>query len=200
VRRENPPGDEDRRERDQLAAEHDPVHVDRRLPGDRAVFDDPRAAGSRLQTEAGSLSFRFASLFPHASSGTTADGRCGDDREPVLLVWVPVDALDVDRVARAGDQFLNFHDTSFGPESGPTGLRTASAESTIFVRGRGSRTGSRTRFVNFDFAEDNLTEQLRTTTVEAKRVGDAIGVDWTRFDLEQFRAGMDVEFEHGTHD
>src|SRR5262245_29885262 len=35
---------------------------------------------------------------------------------------------------------------------------------------------------------------------EAKRVGDAIGVDWTRFDLEQFRAGMDVEFEHGSHD
>ena len=25
-------------------------------------------------------------------------------------------------------------------------------------------------------------------------------VDWDRFDLEQFRAGMDVEFEHGSHD
>src|SRR5207237_9884549 len=33
-----------------------------------------------------------------------------------------------------------------------------------------------------------------------RRVGDAIGVDWTRFDLDQFRAGMDVEFEHGSHD
>ncbi len=31
-------------------------------------------------------------------------------------------------------------------------------------------------------------------------MGDQIGVDWDRFDLEQFRAGMDVEFEHGTHD
>jgi hypothetical protein len=31
-------------------------------------------------------------------------------------------------------------------------------------------------------------------------VGDAIGVDWSRFDLEQFRFGMDVEFEHGWHD
>jgi hypothetical protein len=29
---------------------------------------------------------------------------------------------------------------------------------------------------------------------------EAIGVNWSRFDLEQFRAGMDVEFEHGAHD
>ena len=25
-------------------------------------------------------------------------------------------------------------------------------------------------------------------------------MDWDLFDLEQFRAGMDVEFEHGSHD
>ena len=46
----------------------------------------------------------------------------------------------------------------------------------------------------------DMTEKRRTTTEEARRVGDAIGVDWTRFDLEQFRAGMDVEFELGSHD
>jgi Protein of unknown function (DUF5661) len=40
----------------------------------------------------------------------------------------------------------------------------------------------------------------RTCIEEARRVGDAIGVDWSRFDLEQFRAGMDVEYEHGSHD
>jgi uncharacterized protein DUF5661 len=45
-----------------------------------------------------------------------------------------------------------------------------------------------------------VSETKRTTTEEAKRVGDAIGVDWDRFDLEQFRAGMDVELEHGSHD
>ena len=45
-----------------------------------------------------------------------------------------------------------------------------------------------------------MSEKRRTTTEEAKRVGDAIGVDWRRFDLEQFRFGMDVEFEHGAHD
>jgi Protein of unknown function (DUF5661) len=45
-----------------------------------------------------------------------------------------------------------------------------------------------------------MTEKRRTTIEEARRVGDEIGVDWDRFDLEQFRAGMDVEFEHGSHD
>ena len=45
-----------------------------------------------------------------------------------------------------------------------------------------------------------MTETGRTTSDEAKRVGDEIGVDWSRFDLEQFRLGMDVEYEHGSHD
>lgn len=45
-----------------------------------------------------------------------------------------------------------------------------------------------------------MSNAQRTTLDEAKRVGDTIGVDWNQFDLEQFRAGMDVEFEHGGHD
>lgn len=35
---------------------------------------------------------------------------------------------------------------------------------------------------------------------EAKIVGESLGVDWTQFDAEQFRMGMDVELEHGTRD
>ncbi len=35
---------------------------------------------------------------------------------------------------------------------------------------------------------------------EAKTVGESLGVDWTKFDMEQFRMGMDVELEHGTRD
>ena len=46
----------------------------------------------------------------------------------------------------------------------------------------------------------NSTASQIVTIAEARRVGDAIGVDWDRFDLEQFRAGMDVEYEHGSHD
>ena len=45
-----------------------------------------------------------------------------------------------------------------------------------------------------------MSSEQRTSLEEAKRVGDEIGVDWGRFDLEQFRAGMDVEYEHGRHD
>ena len=45
-----------------------------------------------------------------------------------------------------------------------------------------------------------MTETQRTPSDEARRVGDEIGVDWSRFDLEQFRLGMDVEYEHGSHD
>lgn len=34
-------------------------------------------------------------------------------------------------------------------------------------------------------------------TVEAKRIGEALRIDWSRFDVEQFRMGLDVELEHG---
>ena len=45
-----------------------------------------------------------------------------------------------------------------------------------------------------------MAESRRTTVEEAKRIGDAIGVDWSTLDIEQFRAGMGVEYEHGSHD
>jgi Protein of unknown function (DUF5661) len=45
-----------------------------------------------------------------------------------------------------------------------------------------------------------MNETKQTTQEEARRVGDEIGVDWSRVDLEQFRQGMDVEFEHGSRD
>jgi hypothetical protein len=38
------------------------------------------------------------------------------------------------------------------------------------------------------------------TAEEAKRIGDSIGIKWDKFDVEQFRMGMDVELEHGTCD
>ncbi|HUU08082.1 MAG TPA: DUF5661 family protein [Dehalococcoidales bacterium] len=38
------------------------------------------------------------------------------------------------------------------------------------------------------------------TAEEAKKVGEALGIDWSRFDVEQFRMGMDVELEHGLVD
>jgi hypothetical protein len=35
---------------------------------------------------------------------------------------------------------------------------------------------------------------------EAKEIGEKLGVDWSRFDVEQYRIGLDVELEHGTID
>lgn len=38
------------------------------------------------------------------------------------------------------------------------------------------------------------------TAEEAKDIGEKLGIDWSKFDVEQFRKGMDVELEHGTVD
>jgi len=38
------------------------------------------------------------------------------------------------------------------------------------------------------------------TTEEAKEIGEQLGIDFTLFDVEQFRMGMDVELEHGLVD
>ncbi|MFA6431749.1 MAG: DUF5661 family protein [Candidatus Margulisiibacteriota bacterium] len=38
------------------------------------------------------------------------------------------------------------------------------------------------------------------TAIEAKGIGEKIGIKWEKFDVEQFRMGMDVELEHGTID
>jgi hypothetical protein len=38
------------------------------------------------------------------------------------------------------------------------------------------------------------------TTDQAREIGEKLGVDWSRFDVEQFRMGMDVELEHGRRD
>ena len=38
------------------------------------------------------------------------------------------------------------------------------------------------------------------TEEEAKKIGDALGITWQEFDVDQFRRGMNVELEHGTHD
>lgn len=36
--------------------------------------------------------------------------------------------------------------------------------------------------------------------VEARKIGDELGIDWSKIDFEQFRMGLEVELEHGTTD
>jgi len=45
-----------------------------------------------------------------------------------------------------------------------------------------------------------MTDSKHFSTEEARRIGEALGIDWSQFDVEQFRMGLDVELEHGTVD
>jgi hypothetical protein len=45
-----------------------------------------------------------------------------------------------------------------------------------------------------------MSEKKVFTTEQAKEIGDKLGIDWKKWDVEQFRRGMDVELEHGTQD
>jgi hypothetical protein len=38
------------------------------------------------------------------------------------------------------------------------------------------------------------------STEEAEEVGKKIGITWEKFDIDQFRRGMNVELEHGLRD
>lgn len=45
-----------------------------------------------------------------------------------------------------------------------------------------------------------MISKKKFTSEEAKNIGEQLGVNWSNFDLEQFRMGMDVELEHGLRD
>ncbi len=43
-------------------------------------------------------------------------------------------------------------------------------------------------------------KEKRFSSDEAKQIGEALGVDWIRFGVEQFWMGLEVELEHGARD
>jgi len=45
-----------------------------------------------------------------------------------------------------------------------------------------------------------MEKRKHFTAEEAKKIGEKLGIKWDKFDVEQFRAGLDVELEHGTRD
>jgi hypothetical protein len=45
-----------------------------------------------------------------------------------------------------------------------------------------------------------MSKEKHFTIEEAKKIGNALGINWSKWDVEQFRGGMDVELEHGTSD
>ena len=45
-----------------------------------------------------------------------------------------------------------------------------------------------------------MSAKKHFTIEEAREIGDKLGIYWSRFNVEQFRMGLDVELEHGLHD
>ena len=45
-----------------------------------------------------------------------------------------------------------------------------------------------------------MSEKKVFTKEQAKEIGEKLGIDWSKWDVEQFRMGMDVELEHGLVD
>lgn len=45
-----------------------------------------------------------------------------------------------------------------------------------------------------------MATQREFSAEEARKIGDALGIDWDQVSLEEFRAGLGVELEHGTRD
>ena len=45
-----------------------------------------------------------------------------------------------------------------------------------------------------------MVNRKHFTAEEARQIGEALGIDWRQFDVEQFRMGLDTELEHGLVD
>ena len=45
-----------------------------------------------------------------------------------------------------------------------------------------------------------MTSKEHFPAEETKRIGESLGIDWSKFDVEQYRMGLDVELEHGLVD
>jgi hypothetical protein len=45
-----------------------------------------------------------------------------------------------------------------------------------------------------------MSSKKQFTTEQAREIGGKLNIDWSRFDVEQFRMGLDVELEHGLVD
>ena len=43
-------------------------------------------------------------------------------------------------------------------------------------------------------------KEVRFSLDKAKQIGDTLGIDWKKLEIEQFRMGLEVELEHGTID
>jgi hypothetical protein len=45
-----------------------------------------------------------------------------------------------------------------------------------------------------------MSSKKSFTLEQAKEIGQKLGIKWDKFDIDQFRRGMNVELEHGLRD
>lgn len=45
-----------------------------------------------------------------------------------------------------------------------------------------------------------MPAKKRFSLAEAQQIGNALGIDWHAFGVEQFQMGLEVELEHGARD
>ena len=42
-----------------------------------------------------------------------------------------------------------------------------------------------------------MAKEKEISSEQAKKIGEELGVDWSKFNIQQFKKGMTVELEHG---
>jgi len=42
-----------------------------------------------------------------------------------------------------------------------------------------------------------MAKEKEISSEQAKKIGEVLGVDWSKFNIQQFKKGMTVEMEHG---
>src|SRR6185437_6517492 len=86
------------------------------------------------------------------------------------------------------------------PNASPASM--ASGRGSSSSRSPRSSTTRNSRRASPERTGAEMTDRVSFSADEARRIGEEIGIDWSSspFDVEQFRMGMDVELEHGTHD
>ncbi len=65
-----------------------------------------------------------------------------------------------------------------------------------FQNKKGSRAKARGSYI---FSKKAIAK-THFTAEEAKLIGEKLGIDWSKFDIEQFKTGMNTELEHGLRD
>lgn len=49
----------------------------------------------------------------------------------------------------------------------------------------------------FVFSKMKIETKKTFSSKEAQKIGESLGIKWDKYDVEQFRMGLDVELEHG---